>query len=125
MASGASIPKRFNPVASICLIFETKNILSLEVDNSLKNTEISVEVKKDLGLRNKKTFEIFGKKNDHLKIDFKNKKGQRISAIGFFMKAEDFPVKIENGEKINLLANLEKSYFGGREELRLRIVGIR
>jgi len=67
---------------------------------------------------------IFGKKNDHLKIGFVSKKGKKISAIGFFMKAEDFRAKIAKGEKINLLANLEKSFFGGREELRLRIVQI-
>jgi single-stranded-DNA-specific exonuclease len=74
---------------------------------------------------------IFGKKNEHLKIDFVNlptgqagKKGQKISAIGFFTKPEDFSVKIAKGEKIDLLANLEKSFFLGREELRLRIVDI-
>lgn len=66
----------------------------------------------------------FGKKKDHLKIDFKNKNGQTVSAIGFFKKPEDFSAKISPGEKIDLLANLEKSYFGGREELRLRIVDI-
>lgn len=77
-------------------------------------------------LKNIEIFEvkIFGKKNDHLKIDFKNKQGKTISAIGFFMKSEDFNVKIEKGEKIDLLANLEKSYFAGREELRLRIIDI-
>ncbi|MFA6340861.1 MAG: single-stranded-DNA-specific exonuclease RecJ [Candidatus Paceibacterota bacterium] len=67
---------------------------------------------------------IFGKKNDHLKVDFKNKKGQKISAIAFFKKPEDFSAKIAVGEKIDLLANIEKSYFGGRVELRLRIVGM-
>ena len=40
------------------------------------------------------------------------------------MKPTDFDVKIEKGEKIDLLANLEKSFFGGREEIRLRIVDI-
>ncbi|MFH1626753.1 MAG: single-stranded-DNA-specific exonuclease RecJ [bacterium] len=68
--------------------------------------------------------QIFGKKNEHLKINFKNKKEQIISAIGFFIKVEDFSIKIAKGEKINLLANLEKSFFLGREELRLRIVNI-
>ncbi len=67
---------------------------------------------------------IFGKKKDHLKIDFKNSKGRTVSAIGFFSKPEDFEVKIAEGEKINLLANLEKSFFAGREELRLRIVDV-
>ena len=68
--------------------------------------------------------EIFGKKKDHLKIIFKNKSNKMISAIGFFMKTEDFGVKITKGEKINLLANIEKSFFLGREELRLRIVDV-
>lgn len=67
---------------------------------------------------------IFGKKNDHLKLNFKNKKGQIISAIGFFMNVQDFTVKIADGEKIDLLANIEKSFFAGREEIRLRIVDI-
>ena len=65
---------------------------------------------------------IFGKKEEHLELSFKNKKGQKISAIGFFMKPNDFEIKIEKGEKINLVANLEKSFFRGREEIRLRIV---
>jgi hypothetical protein len=77
----------------------------------LKNIEIS-------------DMKIFGKKNDHLKVDFLNKKGIKISAIAFFKKQEDFSAKIEKGEKINLFANIEKSYFLGREEIRLRIVDI-
>ena len=67
---------------------------------------------------------IFGKKKDHLKINFKNKKGQIISAIGFFMKADNFGVSLEKGNKINLLANIERSFFLGKEELRLRIIDI-
>ena len=67
---------------------------------------------------------IFGKKNEHLQIDFKNSRGEKISAIGFFKKPEDFLTKIAVGEKINLLASIEKSFFGGRGELRLRIVDI-
>jgi single-stranded-DNA-specific exonuclease len=76
--------------------------------------------------RNIEIFETknFGKKNNHLKIDFKNTRGQKVSAIAFFKKSEDFSAKIEKGEKINQLANIEKSYFGGREELRLRIVDV-
>ena len=67
---------------------------------------------------------IFGKNNDHLEISFKNSRERKISAIGFFTKPTDFSAKIEVGEKIDLLANIEKSYFRGREELRLRIVDI-
>jgi len=67
---------------------------------------------------------IFGKQKNHLKVDFKNKKGQIISAIAFFKKPEDYSRKIDKGDKIDLLANLEKSFFRGRGELRLRIVDI-
>ena len=109
--------------------------VAINIDDINNNLEKQINQLAPFGMGNPKPIfllqgveifetKIFGKKNDHLKIDFKNKKGQRISAIGFFMKAEDFPVKIENGEKINLLANLEKSYFAGREELRLRIIEI-
>ncbi len=67
---------------------------------------------------------LFGKKGDHLKIDFKNSRGYSVSAIGFFTKPENYSVKIEKGEKINLLANIEKSFFRGRPEVRLRIADI-
>lgn len=67
---------------------------------------------------------IFGKKKDHLKINFKNTKGRIVSAIAFFKKPEDFEIKLEKGGKIDLLANIEKSNFLGREEIRLRIVEI-
>ncbi|MFA5935149.1 MAG: single-stranded-DNA-specific exonuclease RecJ [Candidatus Paceibacterota bacterium] len=67
---------------------------------------------------------IFGKKAEHLELKFNNKRGQKISAIGFFMKSDDFEVKVEKGEKISLIANLEKSFFRGRDEVRLRIVDI-
>jgi len=67
---------------------------------------------------------IFGKNNEHLEISFKNSHNRKISAIGFFTKPTDFSAKIEVGEKIDLLANIEKSYFRGREELRLRIVDV-
>ena len=109
--------------------------VSISIDEVNNNLEKEISLLAPFGMDNPKPIfllkgveifetKIFGKKNDHLKIDFLNKKGKKISAIGFFMKAEDFSVKIEKGEKIDLLANLEKSFFGGREELRLRIVNI-
>ncbi|MFA6227496.1 MAG: single-stranded-DNA-specific exonuclease RecJ [Candidatus Paceibacterota bacterium] len=67
---------------------------------------------------------IFGKNNEHLELLFKNKKGGKVSAIGFFTKPEDFGTKIAVGEKVDLLANIEKSTFRGRAEIRLRIVDI-
>lgn len=109
--------------------------ISINIDDVNNNLEKEISILAPFGMDNPKPIflfknieifdtKIFGKKNNHLKIDFANKKGQKISAIAFFKKPEDFPVKIEKGEKINLLANIEKSFFAGREELRLRIVDI-
>ena len=66
----------------------------------------------------------FGKKTDHLELVFRNTRGDKISAIGFFSKPEDFANVPAAAKKINLVASLEKSVFGGRTELRLRIVDI-
>jgi len=107
----------------------------LRIDDVTHETERQIGLLAPFGMDNPKpifAFErlpihevkIFGKKKDHLKIDFKNAKGRTISAIAFFKKPENFSAKLEQGEKITLLANLEKSYFLGREELRLRIVDI-
>jgi single-stranded-DNA-specific exonuclease len=66
----------------------------------------------------------FGKKNDHLELVFRNTAGDKVSAIGFFAKPEDFENVPAAAKKVNLVASLEKSVFGGRTELRLRIVDI-
>jgi len=121
-------------------VFENKNkeLIAdavINIDDVNNNLEKQISQLAPFGMDNPKPIfllknieifdtKIFGKKNEHLKIDFVNKKGQKISAIGFFTKLEDFSVKIVKGEKIDLLANLEKSNFLGREELRLRIVDI-
>jgi single-stranded-DNA-specific exonuclease len=70
----------------------------------------------------------FGKKSEHLEImyDVSTSAGtlrrDKIKAIQFFAGKE---VEDKAKEKHSLLANLEKSYFGGKTELRLRIVDIR
>ena len=66
----------------------------------------------------------FGKKNDHLELVFRNTRGDKVSAIGFFAKPEDFENVPAVSKKVNLVASLEKSVFGGRTELRLRIVDV-
>ncbi|MFA5830262.1 MAG: single-stranded-DNA-specific exonuclease RecJ [Candidatus Paceibacterota bacterium] len=67
----------------------------------------------------------FGKTNEHLELEFRNSKGNRIPAIGFFTGEKDFPeVLLGAGEKVNLIATLEKSVFRNYPELRLRIVDI-
>lgn len=66
----------------------------------------------------------FGKRQEHLELVFQNSHNKNIPAIGFFMTAEDFPVSIEVGKAINLVASVEKSTFKYTPELRLRIVDI-
>ena len=66
----------------------------------------------------------FGKENGHLKLIFKNTSGRKIPAIAFFVNENSWGVPVDAGQKINMVANLEKSYFGNRPEIRLRIVDI-
>lgn len=66
----------------------------------------------------------FGKEKNHIRLIFKNKKGLEISAIHFFAGEKDIFKKMNIGDYINFSANLEKSFFAGRKELRLKIVEI-
>ena len=66
----------------------------------------------------------FGKEKNHLEISFKKEDGKNISAIGFFMKGDEWGIEIKEGERINLVATMEKSMFRNFPELRLRIVDI-
>lgn len=65
----------------------------------------------------------FGKGNDHLELSFRNVYG-KVVAIGFFMKADMFEMRVENGARVTLIATMEKSLFRRTPELRLRIVDI-
>ena len=66
----------------------------------------------------------FGKEKNHLELSFFNNKGKVVKAIAFFKNKESYDGKINVGERINLVATFEKSTFGGRTELRLRIVDV-
>jgi len=65
----------------------------------------------------------FGSTKVHLQLDFKNSKNKTISAIGFFIGADE-NFKVMAGQTIDLVANIEKNTFRGANELRLRIVDI-
>lgn len=68
----------------------------------------------------------FGKEKNHLKLTLGDGNSSRVSALGFFMSPEDFPeIDLSLGREIDIVATLEKSYFRGRPELRLRIIDIR
>jgi single-stranded-DNA-specific exonuclease len=69
----------------------------------------------------------FGKEGQHLKIIFEQtapnlKWPKKISAIKFFAEPDAVISKYKAGDKINLVFNLEKSFFGSYPELRMRIV---
>lgn len=66
----------------------------------------------------------FGKEKNHLEISFKKEDGKNISAIGFFMTGGEWGIELREGQKINLVATMEKSMFRNFPELRLRIVDI-
>jgi len=63
----------------------------------------------------------FGKQKNHLEVTFT---GSSVRAIDFFAGVETYTKKIEVGQKVNVLAHLEKSFFRNMPELRMRIVDI-
>jgi single-stranded-DNA-specific exonuclease len=66
----------------------------------------------------------FGKEKNHLELVFPQTSGKNMKAIGFFMTREGWGKELRPGERINLVATLEKSMFRSFPELRLRIVDI-
>ncbi len=66
----------------------------------------------------------FGKTQNHLEVRVVNGSGVTIPAIAFFRTEESFAASLTSGSKINLTAHIERSTFGRRPELRLRIIDI-
>jgi len=65
----------------------------------------------------------FGKAKEHLSINFRD--GESTArAISFFTSPDQFGDALKEGIKTNLVANLEKSFYNGSSEIRLRIVDI-
>jgi single-stranded-DNA-specific exonuclease len=71
-----------------------------------------------------KTCAQFGKEKNHLKITVAKDGGRAVEAIAFFVDENSYAKEVKEGASINLVANIEKSFFRGRGELRLRIVDI-
>lgn len=65
---------------------------------------------------------LFGKEKNHLKLIFKKDNGQEMSAIKFFDNNSSLDKKISDGDTINLIFTVDKSYFGYRPELRMKII---
>jgi len=63
----------------------------------------------------------FGKAKEHLSINFRD--GLRtLRAISFFTSPDQFGDALKEGIKTNLVANIEKSFYNGSSEIRLKIV---
>lgn len=109
---------------------------ALSLDQVNWNTYKQIEELAPFGMENPKpTFlfegaEItavkkFGKAKEHLELQFQNSRGKSIPAIAFFTSDDSFgDILLGAGEKINLIATLEKSMFRNFPELRLRVVDI-
>ena len=67
----------------------------------------------------------FGKNNEHIEISFLNSKGRDVKAIQFFRSFDSLPENVRDGKNINLKVHIEKSTFGWKEEIRLRIVEVK
>jgi len=76
--------------------------------------------------RNVRPFSVrrFGKGNDHIEMVFKKNSGEKVPAIAFFGVKEKWADKVSEKTNIDLIASVEKSMFGGRTEIRLRVVDV-
>lgn len=63
----------------------------------------------------------FGKAKEHLSINFRDGL-HTIRAISFFTSPDQFGDALKENIKTNLVANIEKSFYNGSSEIRLRIV---
>lgn len=70
-----------------------------------------------------KTVSVFGKVKEHTKLTFETD-GVTEEAIAFFMMPEDFKNEPKVGQKMQLYAHVEESFFMGKLQMRLRIVDI-
>lgn len=76
---------------------------------------------KDVLLTNIKRF---GKEKNHLELEI-SFNSQIIKTIAFFKKPEDYKKTLKEGSLINVIGFVEKSFFGGYEKIRIRILDIR
>jgi single-stranded-DNA-specific exonuclease len=109
------------------LFFIDKQLELKDVDERLYK---EIEALGPFGVGNHKPFflfesvtpeeiKVFGKQKNHTSIVFKE--NRNVKTIAFFKTPEDFSIKIEEGKPINLVGQIEKSYFMNRPELRIKV----
>jgi single-stranded-DNA-specific exonuclease len=67
---------------------------------------------------------LFGKGSEHLEVSIARSQGRPLKAIAFFTKPDAFGVPLVEGMTVSLAVHLEASYFGGKNELRLRLLDV-
>jgi single-stranded-DNA-specific exonuclease len=67
---------------------------------------------------------VFGKTKEHMEIDFKNSKNEKVRAITFFKIPEDFSEVLQEQISCDLIGQIEHSVFMGKHEVRIKIVDI-
>ena len=108
---------------------------ALSLDNVTLRTHEDIQKLAPFGVGNPKPvflfenakirrMEQFGKEKQHLKLVFAKSDGVWVPAVQFYAAPSSFGAEVGEGKSVNLLAHLEKSTFGNKTELRLRIVDI-
>ncbi len=70
-----------------------------------------------------KVIKLFGKEKNHLELMLTDG-DHTVKAISFFATVSSYDVLLEVGKEVDVIATIENSHFGGRQEVRLRIVDI-
>jgi len=70
------------------------------------------------------TVKEFGKDKNHLELTFKNSRDKNVKAIAFFKTRESYGHILIAGDRIDMVASIEKNNFLGKEEIRLKIFDI-
>jgi len=105
---------------------DIKNISEKSVNEILRLAPFGVENEKPLFIFRDvvpEKINRFGKAKEHLSINFRDG-SSTVRAIAFFASPDQFGDCLKEGIKTNLVANVEKSDFAGRREIRLRIVDL-
>lgn len=115
-----------------------KNNLEILVDDELNLNDVREESVSEIlklapfGVGNEKPTFIFrnilperinrfGKNKEHLSLNLRDG-SNLIKAISFFTSPDQFGDSLKEGIKTNLVANVEKNFWNGSSEIRLRIM---
>src|SRR3989344_865428 len=71
-----------------------------------------------------KSIKGFGKGNIHTEVTMKSSDSRIWRAVGFFALTDSYTYMPHTGEEVYVIGSLERSWFRGREEIRLRIIDI-